>query len=87
MEGDVNDGSVVNVIRQPILFSFVLDKSPGYKIFYDIETTHYKKINKVVLKTITFYLDNDNHEEVDFNVETLFSHYKWSKFNILNEFY
>ena len=40
---DCIDGSVLNVIRQPILFSFVLDKLPGYKVFCEPETIHYKK--------------------------------------------
>ena len=30
-----------------------------------------KKINKSVLNTITFYLEDDNNEEVEFNGETL----------------
>ena len=30
---DAIDGSVVNVVRQPILFSFVLDKPAGNKVF------------------------------------------------------
>ena len=30
---DCIDGSVVNGIKHPILFSFVLDKKPGYKVF------------------------------------------------------
>ena len=68
---DVIDGSVVDGVRQPILYSFVLDKKPGYKIFSEPETIHYKKINKSVLNTITFYLGDDNNKEVDFNQETL----------------
>ena len=68
---DVIDGSVFDGVRQPILYSFVLDKLPGYKVFSEPETIHYKKINKSVLKTITFYLEDDNNEEVDFNGETL----------------
>ena len=68
---DVIDGSVVNGLRQPILYSFVLDKKPGYKIFSEPETIHYKKINKSVLITITFYLEDDSNDEVDFNGETL----------------
>ena len=68
---DVIDGSVVNGIKHPILFSFALDKKPGYKVFSEPETIHYKKINKSVLNTITFYLEDDNNEEVDFNEETL----------------
>ena len=40
---DVIDGSVVNGLRQPILYSFVSDKKPGYKVFSEPETIHYKK--------------------------------------------
>ena len=68
---DAIDGSVVNGIRQPILYSFVLDKPAGYKVFSEPETIHYKKINKSVLNTITIYLEDDNNKEVDFNGETL----------------
>ena len=68
---DAIDGSVVNGVRQPILYSFVLDKPAGYKVFCEPETIHYKKINKSVLNTITFHLEDDNNEEVNFNEETL----------------
>ena len=68
---DAIDGSIQDGVRQPILFSFVLDKLSGYKVFCQPETIHYKKINKSVLNTITFYLEDDNNEEVDFNGETL----------------
>ena len=68
---DCIDGSVVNGLRQPILYSFVLDKKPGYKVFSEPETIHYKKLNKPVLDTITFYLEDDNNEEDNFNEETL----------------
>ena len=68
---DIIDGSVVNGLRQPILYSFVLDKLPGYKVFCEPETIHDKKIFKSVLITISFYLEDDSNEEVDFNGETL----------------
>ena len=68
---DAIDGSIQDGVRQPILFSFVLDKLPGYKVFSEPETIHYKKINKSVLNTITFYLEDDNNKVVDFNGETL----------------
>ena len=71
MKCDAIDGSVVDGVRQPILYSFILDKLPGYKVFSEPETIHYKKINKSVLNTITFYLEDDNNKEVDFNGETL----------------
>ena len=68
---DVNDSSVVNGRRESKLFGFVLDTPSSYKLFCQPETIHYKVINKSVLNTITIYLENNNHEEVDFNGETL----------------
>ena len=65
------DGSVVNGLKQPIIYSFILDKPSGYKVFCQPETIHYKKINKSVLNTIMFYLEDDNNEIVNFNGETL----------------
>ena len=80
---DVIDGSVVNGLRQPILYSFVLDKKPGYKVFSETETIHYKKINKSVLNIITFYLEDENNEEVNLKEKRWLLHYKWLKFNII----
>ena len=71
LKSDCIDGSIQDGVRQPILFSFVLDKLAGYKVFCEPETIHYKQINKSVLNTITFYLEDDKNEEVDFNGETL----------------
>ena len=71
MKCDVIDSSIQDGVRQPILFSSVLDKLPGYKVFCEPETIHYKKINKFVLNIITFYLEDDNNEELNFNGETL----------------
>ena len=71
MKCDCIDGSIQDGLRQPILFSFVLDKPSGYKVFCESETIQYKKINKSVLNTITFYLEDDNNEKVNFNGETL----------------
>ena len=44
---DCIDGSIQDGIRQPILYSFVLDKKPGYKIFSEPETIHYKKNKQI----------------------------------------
>ena len=37
------DGCIEDGVRQPILFSFNLDKPAGYKVFREPETIHYKK--------------------------------------------
>ena len=68
---DVVDGSIQNGLQQLILFSFVLDKKPGYKVFCEPETILFRKINTSVLNTLTFYLEDDKSEEVNFNGETL----------------
>ena len=44
---DVVDASVVNGLKQPILYSFVLDKPPGCKLFCEPETIHYKKNKQI----------------------------------------
>ena len=66
---DVILGSSVNGLTQPSFFSFVLAKPSGYKVFCELETIHFKK--KSVLNTITFYLEDINYNEVNFNGETL----------------
>ena len=68
---DVIDGSIQNGLSHPLLFSFVLDNKPSCKVFCGPETIHYKKINKIILKTITFYLQDDNNKEINFDGETL----------------
>ena len=68
---DIIDGSIQDGVRQPVLFTFVLDKPSGCKVFCEPETIHYKKINKSVLNTITFYMEDNDHKEVNFKGETL----------------
>ena len=71
LEFDCNNGSIQDGVRQPILFSFVSDKPNGYKVFCETETILYKKVTNSVLNTITFHLEDDNNEVVNFNGETL----------------
>ena len=40
MKVDVIDGSIKGGLRQPIIFSFALDKPSGYKVFCEPETIH-----------------------------------------------
>ena len=68
---DCVDGSIVNGIRKQILFSFNLSSPPGYKIIKEPNTILYKKINKTKLDSIQFFLEDSNHNPVDFNGETL----------------
>ena len=68
---DCVDGSIVNGIREQILFSFNLSAPPGYKIIKEPNIILYKKINKTRLDSIQFCLEDSNHNPVDFNSETL----------------
>ena len=68
---DCIQGSIVNGIREPILYSFALSSPPGHRIFKEPRVKLFKKINKSVLSHITFYFEDDNHKAVDFNGETV----------------
>ena len=68
---DCVDGSIVNGIREQNLFSFNLSAPPGYKIIKEPNIILYKKINKTRLDSIQFFLEDNNHNPVDFNGETL----------------
>ena len=68
---DCVDGSIVNGIREQLLFSFNLSAPPGYKIIKEPNIILYKKINKTRLDSIQFFLEDNNHNPVDFNSETL----------------
>ena len=67
---DCIQGSIVNGIREPILYSFALSSPPGHKIYKEHRVKLFKKMNKSVLSHITFYLVDDN-KPVDFNNETI----------------
>ena len=68
---DCIQGSIVNGIREPILYSFALDQPPGHKIYKEPKVKLFKKINKSVLSHITFYFEDDDYKPVDFHNETI----------------
>ena len=68
---DSIQGSIVNGVRDPILYSFALSSPPGHKIYKEPRVKLFKKVNKSVLSHITFYLEDDDHKAVDFNNETI----------------
>ena len=61
---DGNDGCVVNGLTQPKIYSLVLETPLGYKVFCEPEAVHYKKLNKSVLNTLTFYLEHDDYKKL-----------------------
>ena len=64
-------GSIINGIREPILYSFRLSSPPRHEIYKEPRVKLFKEINKSVLSHITFYFEDDDHKTVDFNGETL----------------
>ena len=64
-------GLIVNVVREPILFSFALSSPPGQKIQIEPKVKLFKKVNKSVLSHITFYFEDDDYKPVDFHNETI----------------
>ena len=64
-------GSIVNGVREPILYSFALSSPPGHKIYKEPRIKFFKKVNKSVLSHITFYFEDDDYKPVDFNGETV----------------
>ena len=67
---NVVDGSIVNGVREPILYSFALDQPPGHKIYKEPRIRLFLK-KKGVLSHITFFLDDDDYKRVDFIGETI----------------
>ena len=68
---DCAQGSIVNGIREPILYSFALSSPPGHKIYKEPRIKLFKKINKSVLSHIMFYFEDDDYKPVDFHNETI----------------
>ena len=68
---DCIQGSIVNGVREPILFSFALSSPPGHKIYKEPRVKLLKKVNKSVLSHITFYFEDDDYKPVDFHGETI----------------
>ena len=68
---DCIQGSIVNGVREPILFSFALSSPPGHKIYKEPRVKLFKKVNKSVLSHITFYFEDDDYKPVDFHGETI----------------
>ena len=71
LKPDVVDGSIVNGIREPILYSFDLFSPPGHKIHKEPGIKLFKKLNKSVLSRITFFSEDEDHKPVDLNNKTI----------------
>ena len=68
---DCIQGSIVNGVRESILYSFALSSPPRLKIYKEPRIKLFKKVNKSVLSHITFYFEDDDHKPVGFNGERI----------------
>ena len=68
---DCIQGSVVNGIREAILYFFALSSPPGHKIYKEPRIKLFKRINKSVLSHNNFYFEDDVYKPVNSNVETI----------------
>ena len=68
---DCIQGSIVNGVREPILYSFALSSPPGHKIYKEPRIKLFKKVTNYILSHITFYFEDDDHKPVDFKNETI----------------
>ena len=66
LQCDCIQGSIVNGIREPILYSFALSSPPGHKIYKEPRVKLFKKVKKSVLSHITFYLEDDDYKAIHF---------------------
>ena len=71
LKADCIQGSIVNGVREPIVYSFVLSSPLGQKIYKEPRVKLFKKINKSVLSQFNFYFEDDDHKSVEFNGETI----------------
>ena len=71
LKADCIQGSIINGIREPILYSFALSSPPGYRIYKEPRVKLFKKVNKSVLSHITFYIEDDDHKPVDIHKEII----------------
>ena len=71
IKADRVNGTIVNGIREPILYSFALDMPAGHKIYKEPKLKRLRKKNKSVLSHIKFYLEDDDHKPIIFNGGTI----------------
>ena len=64
LEANCINGSYLNGVQHPILYSFALDKPPGRKINNQPRIKLLRQMNKSVLSHSTFYPEDDNHKPV-----------------------
>ena len=68
---DYINGSIVNGVRESILFCFPLSSPPGRKTYKEPRIKLFKKANNSILSHITFYFEDNDYKPVIFNGEAI----------------
>ena len=63
--------SIMDGVREPILYSFALSSPLGYRIYKEPRVKLFKKVKRSVLSHIMSYLEDNDYKPVDFNRETI----------------
>ena len=71
LKADCIHGSIANGVCELILYNFVLSSPPGHKIYKEHRIELQKKVNKSVLSHISFYIEDDDQQPVEFNGEMI----------------
>ena len=71
LKGDCIQGSIVDRVHEPVMYSFLSDKPPGHKFHHSAKNKLSTMVKEPVLSHITVYLEDDDHKPVDFNNGTL----------------
>ena len=69
---DFIDGSVLNGVREPTLYTFTSDRPPSFRVCSDPETILYIKLKNFLLKEKSFSSEDDYRKIIHFNCEPIF---------------
>ena len=66
-------GSIVNGVREHILYSFALNSPPGHKVSNELKIKRFRKMNRPVLFQNIIHLQDDDYKPDVFNIEMVSS--------------
>ena len=82
---DCINGTIVNGIREPFLYSFAFSSASGHEVIKEPRIELFKKINKSVLSHLIISLEEHDYKPVDFNNETISFTCQITKIKEINE--
>ena len=68
---DLINNSYSNGVMAPIIYSFNLNVSPGFKVVKHVESPIYLRVNKSQINSITTWLTDQDNNKLNFRGETI----------------